>query len=31
MQFTQEELKEIQAQFAQEWAEFWQRLEEGKQ
>ncbi len=30
MEFTQETLKEIQAEFAQEWAEFWKRLEEDK-
>jgi hypothetical protein len=28
MEFTQELLKEIQAEFTQEWAEFWKRVEE---
>lgn len=28
--FTQELLKQIQEEHAQQWAEFWKRLEEGK-
>lgn len=28
--FTQETLRKIQAEQAQQWAEFWQKIEEGK-